>query len=186
MSVQSKMTAIANAIRSLLNIDNMMGLDMMASYINSILKKTSDDMTVNGATITAPQGYYSKDSSKSVETAEQAIPSVSIDSDGLITASATQTSGYVSGGTKSTTKQLTVQGAKTITPGTANQTAVASGVYTTGAITVAGDADLVAANIKSGVSIFGVAGTLSSPTIHTGSSTPASSLGSDGDIYFVV
>lgn len=95
---------------------------------------------------------------------------------------------------------VTKQAAKTITPSTSSQTAVASGVYTTGAVTVAaipstyvkpttkkaattytpstsnqtiaagtycsgaqtikGDSNLVAGNIKSGVSIFGVAGSM--------------------------
>lgn len=50
----------------------------------------------------------------------------------------------------------------TITPGTATKTAVAANKYTTGAVRVAGDANLVPENIKSGVSIFGVAGTLKS------------------------
>jgi hypothetical protein len=62
---------------------------------------------------------------------------VSINSSGLITASATQTAGYVSAGTKSSTKQLTTQAAKTVTPTKSSQTAIASGVYTTGAVTVA-------------------------------------------------
>ena len=69
-------------------------------------------------------------------TATQATPSITVSSEGFITASATQTAGYVAAGTKSATKQLTVQAAKTVTPTTSNQTAVASGVYTTGAITV--------------------------------------------------
>lgn len=132
-------------------------------------------------------------------TATQATPSISVNSSGLITASSTQSEGYVEAGTKSATKQLTVQASKTITPSTSSQTVVASGVYTTGDITVApipssyvkptatkgattytpttsnqtiasgtylsgtqtikGDANLVAGNIKSGVSIFGVSGT---------------------------
>lgn len=51
------------------------------------------------------------------------------------------------------------QAAQTITPGTADKT-IESGRYLTGAQTIKGDANLVADNIKSGVSIFGVTGTL--------------------------
>lgn len=90
---------------------------------------------------------------------QQATPSISVSSSGLITASATQSGGIVEGGTKSSTKQLTTQAAKTVTPGTTAQTAVASGRYTTGAVQVAGDANLVPENIAEGVSIFGVTGT---------------------------
>lgn len=90
---------------------------------------------------------------------EQATPGISVSSAGLITASATQGAGIVKSGTKSATKQLSVQEAKTVTPGATDQTAVASGVYTTGAITVKGDANLKAENIADGVSIFGITGT---------------------------
>ena len=103
----------------------------------TIATKTSSDLTANGATVSVPAGYYASDVSKSVATATQATPSISVSSAGLITASATQTAGYVSASTKSATKQLTVQAAKTITPSSSSQTAVASGVYTTGAVTVA-------------------------------------------------
>lgn len=48
--------------------------------------------------------------------------------------------------------------AATITPTTTNQT-VAAGTHLTGTLTIAGDTNLIAANIKSGVTIFGVAGT---------------------------
>ncbi len=54
---------------------------------------------------------------------------------------------------------LPTQGAKTVTPTTTEQVAVASGRYTTGDVKVAGDANLVAENIAEGVSIFGVTGT---------------------------
>lgn len=47
--------------------------------------------------------------------------------------------------------------AATITPGTSNQT-IAAGQYLSGAQTVAGASTLIASNIKSGVSIFGVTG----------------------------
>ena len=64
------------------------------------------------------------------------------------------------------TYQLAFQSAKTITPTTTSQVAVSSGYYTGGAVTVAGDSNLVADNIKSGVSIFGVSGSY----VGTGSS----------------
>lgn len=56
--------------------------------------------------------------------------------------------------------QLPIQAGKTVTPTTTSQTAVAAGKFTTGAVNVAGDANLIASNIKQGVSIFGVMGTL--------------------------
>lgn len=90
---------------------------------------------------------------------EVATPMIDVSAGGLITATTEQEKGYVPGGTKSATQQLTTQGAKTVTPTTTNQTAVASGRYTTGDVKVAGDANLVPENIAEGVSIFGVAGT---------------------------
>lgn len=48
--------------------------------------------------------------------------------------------------------------AQTFTPTTADQT-IAAGKYLDGAQTIKGDANLVASNIASGVSIFGVTGT---------------------------
>ena len=67
----------------------------------------------------------------------QATPTITVDAAGKITASATQAAGVVAAGTKSATKQLTVQAAKTVTPSTSAQTAAAKGVFTTGIITVA-------------------------------------------------
>lgn len=73
------------------------------------------------------------------------------------------TSGYISSGTAgnssvSLTASVTTKAAATITPGTSNQT-ISSGTYLTGAQTISGDANLVAGNIKSGTTIFGVLGT---------------------------
>lgn len=126
--------------------------------IGTIPSKGSGDLSASGANIIVPAGYYPSQVQKSVVTANQATPTISVSSGGLITASATQGAGYVAAGTKSGTKQLTTQAAKTITPTTTQQTAVASGRYTTGAVTIKGDANLKADNIKKGTSIFGVAG----------------------------
>lgn len=207
-TVGEKMTAIANAIRAKTGGTAKLTLDGMASaitsyttdataaaghilsgktaYVNSakvtgtIATKTASNLSASGATVTVPAGYYASQCTKSVTTATQATPSISVSSAGLITASSTQSAGYVSAGTKSATKQLTVQAAATITPGTSAKTAVAAGRYTTGAVTVAGDADLVAANIVSGKNIFGVAGSHSCAnsllnfTVVGGTSQPSS------------
>lgn len=97
------------------------------------------------------------------------------------------TAGYISTGTAgnasvSLTASVTTKAAATITPGTTNQT-IASGTYLTGTQTISGDANLVGSNILSGKSIFGVNGTVIFQTYYTGSTTPAASLGSNGDIY---
>ena len=85
------------------------------------------------------------------------------------------TAGYISSGTAgnssiSLTASVTTKTAATITPGTSDQT-IAAGTYLTGAQTIAGDADLVAGNIKSGVQIFGVTGTYTGASITTQSKT---------------
>lgn len=111
-------------------------------------------------TIRPDSGYdgLSSVTVKAMPTAALSTPTISVDSAGKITAKVEQAAaGYVEAGSKSATKQLTTKGAATITPGTSDQT-IASGTYLTGAQTVKGDANLVAGNIKSGVSIFGVAG----------------------------
>lgn len=104
--------------------------------IGTIETKSSTDLTSSGATVTVPAGYYAEESSKSVSSATQATPTISVSSDGLITASATQTEGYVVSGTKSATKQLATKAAATITPIKESQTVVESGMYTTGEIIV--------------------------------------------------
>ncbi len=56
------------------------------------------------------------------------------------------------------TGSMTEKAAATYTPKTTNQT-IAAGQYLTGAQTIAGDSKLIAANIKKGVTIFGIRGT---------------------------
>ena len=126
-----------------------------------VLQDKTVTPTTSQQTITADGGYDGLDTVtvNAMPTATQATPSITVNASGLITATATQTAGYVAAGTKSATQQLAFQAAKTITPTTVSQTAVSSGYYTGGNVTVAGDSNLVAGNIKNGVSIFGVSGT---------------------------
>ena len=151
-------------------------------YTGTIATKTSSDVTVSGDTVTTAAGYYASSVSKSVAAGSATAPaSISGSSANVSTGTNTLTlsktvsvtptvsAGYGSAGTAgncsvSLTASVTTKGAATYTPTTSNQS-IASGTYLTGAQTISGDANLVAGNIKSGVSIFGVAGSLSSPTV---------------------
>ena len=182
--------------------------------------KTGINPTTSSQTIMADSGYdglssvqinaMPSGSATTPATTITANPSISVNSSGLITATAsasqsitpTVSAGYVSTGTSGTvtvsgskTQQLTALGATTYNTSTTDQT-IASGRYITGtqtikAVTVSG---LSAENIASGVTvkvgdandddrIVSVTGTLAFQTIYTGSSAPSSSLGSNGDIY---
>lgn len=83
-----------------------------------ILQDKTVTPTTSQQTVAADDGYDGLDTVtvNAMPTATQATPSISVDSNGKITASATQSAGYVTSGTKSATKQLTTQAAKTITP----------------------------------------------------------------------
>lgn len=62
------------------------------------------------------------------------------------------------------TGTINSKSAQTYTPTTSDQT-IAAGQFLSGAQTIAGDANLQPSNIASGVTIFGVAGSLSAATI---------------------
>lgn len=155
----TSLTSIANAIRTKTGGTDTLTLDEMASELNAIPERTTSDLTASGATVTVPAGNYKSQVTKSISTGSAKTPAttitknptISVDASGKITASVsgtqnvtpTVTAGYVSSGTVGTitvsgsaTQQLTTQAAKTITPTKSSQTAVASGVYTTGAVTV--------------------------------------------------
>lgn len=73
------------------------------------------------------------------------------------------------------TGQIQSKAAQTYTPTTSDQT-IASGQYLSGAQTIKGDANLTAVNIASGVTIFGVEGSLTSATISQDGTTKVLSI----------
>lgn len=81
---------------------------------------------------------------------------------------------YGGSGTKYT-GNISSKSAATYTPTTSDQT-IAAGQYLSGAQTISGDANLVGSNILSGVSIFGVSGSLTVPSISQDSTTKVLSI----------
>lgn len=73
------------------------------------------------------------------------------------------------------TGSMTEKTAATYTPTTSDQT-IAANQYLAGAQTIKGDANLVASNIKSGVQIFNITGTLALPSISQDSVTKVLSI----------
>ena len=151
-------------------------------YTGSIATKSGTDITASGDTVTVPAGYYASQQTKAVSAGSATAPATitgtsatvstgtnTITLTKTISVTPTVSAGYVASGTAgnsavSLTASVTTKAAATFTPTTSDQT-IASGTYLTGAQTIKGDADLVASNIKSGVTIFGVAGSLTSATV---------------------
>lgn len=162
-------------------------------YTGTAAENDSGDLTVSGATVTAPAGYYSSSASASVASGSATAPATvsgtsATVSTGTNTITLSKTvsvtpvvsAGYVSAGTAgnsdvSLTAAVTTKAAATITPGTSNQT-IAAGTYLTGAQTIEGDSDLQSANIVYGKTIFNVAGSAQIPVISQDSTTKVLSI----------
>lgn len=162
-------------------------------YTGNIPSKTSSDLTASGATVTVPAGHYASQATKSVSSGSATAPAtisgtsatVSTGTNTLtlsktVSVTPSVTAGYVASGTAgnsavSLTASVTTKAAATITPGTSDQT-INSGTYLTGTQTIAGDADLVSANIVAGKTIFNVAGSAQIPSISQDSTTKVLSI----------
>lgn len=161
-----------------------------AKVVGSVASRTSSDLTVSGATVTAPAGYYASQASKTV--ASGSVTAASSISGGGATVTFTPnpatlhmakdisvtpqvtTAGYISAGTAGTSSvSLSAQAAgllnSTITPTTTDISLASNGAgpyWLTTSAKVAGDANLVPANIAENVTIFGVTGTHSGQIIN--------------------
>lgn len=113
---------------------------------------------VNGK-VSIPAGYHNGSGY-----VDQSITSRGAWSSSLgINGSLTIPEGYHNGQGK-ITQSIATKGAQTYTPSTVNQT-IATGQYLSGSQTIAGDPNLVPANIARGKTIFGVTGTYITPGV---------------------
>lgn len=154
------LTADANATNNDI-LDGKTAYSQGTKKTGNIPTKTDNDITISGDTVSVPKGYYAGNpTTKTIPsgtattpaTTITANPTISVNgSTGVITASASASqsitpnvsAGYVDSGTAGTvsvngsnTYNLPTQSGTTITPTTSQQTAVAAGKFTTGAVVV--------------------------------------------------
>ena len=101
-----------------------------STYVGSgIARKTSSDLTVSGATVTVPSGYYENGGSTSVASGTEGTPTATkgtVSSHSVtVTPSVTNSAGYISGGTHSGTA-VTVSASELVS---GSETKTANGTY---------------------------------------------------------
>lgn len=136
-----------------------------STYVGSgITRRSSSDLTASGATVTVPSGYYSVQATKSVASGTAGTPTATKGTVSnhrvSVTPSVTNTTGYITGGTKTGTA-VTVSASELV-----------SGTLSLSANGTSDCTNYASVNVN-----------IPFVTYYTGSSNPSSSLGSNGDIY---
>lgn len=142
-------------------------LDASGALITgTITQRSSTDLTVGGATVTAPAGYYASSAQKTIPSGTEGTPKAkkgTVSNHSIsVTPSVTNSGGYILGNTKTGTA-VTVSASELVS---GSETKTENGTYD-----VTNLASLVVA--------------LDFSTIYTSSSNPSSSQGANGDIWLV-
>ena len=212
-----------------------------SNYVGSgITRRDSTDLSASGATVTVPSGYYSAQASKAVASGTAGTPTATKGSVSnhqvSVTPSVTNTSGYITGSTKtgtavsvsaselvsgtytvdsSGTKDVTNYASASVPAGTAGTPSASKGAVSNHSVSVTpsvtNTTGWITGSTKTGTAVTVSASELVSGsetktangtydvtnlaslvvdidfvTYYTGTTDPASSLGSNGDIYLKV
>lgn len=136
-----------------------------STYVGTgITRRSSTDLSASGATVTVPAGYYSSQATTSVSSGTAGTPTASkgtVNNHSIsVTPSVTNTTGYITGSTK-----------------TGTAVTVTASELVSGSQTITSNSTVDVTNLAS------VTVAIPIVTYYTGSSAPSSSLGSNGDIY---
>ena len=106
-SAQSETVTASSGYDGLSSVSVSVGA-ISSNYVGSgITRRTSSDLTTSGATVTAPSGYYASSASASVASGTAGTPTATkgtVSNHAVsVTPSVTNTTGYITGGTKTGT-----------------------------------------------------------------------------------
>ena len=150
-----------------------------SEYIGSdVPQKSSTDLTVSGATVSVPAGYYASSASKSVASGTEGTPTATkgtVSNHAVsITPSVTNTAGYISGGTKtgtavSVSASELVSGSYSVTSsGTKDVTNYASASVPAGTVTAPSSISGTSATVSTGTNTLTLTKTVSvTPSVTT-------------------
>lgn len=161
-----KLISTKSAIKSAIEQKgSSVGDSKFSEYPSKILAIPSgidtSDATANANDIMEGKTAYVKGAkvTGSIPSVTLDVPTIYVDSQGVITSTITQNEGKVSNSIQTATLQLPTISETVITPSKDEQI-IGAGAFITGDIYINGDSSLTPENIKKGTSIFGVNGNL--------------------------